>query len=223
MEHIAHAMRQAHAVVDSCPCHVELLHGSHQLDVSSRVRRQWESCPMRTLLAPEVSAGLLQAKLSVILGTSSAQCVASMPRDIGATTRRNLLQEFELARTHICFYCSVKLAHFGDMPWCVFQIAHKNPDISSRALERCLVSNSPHPRLQRLRTTLHTQALQWLDGASLMEPRMRDLAEFVAELRFAPVSDRPGESFHAMTHKRGRAAPRHTEQLQSFMLQSCSC
>ena len=60
----------------------------------------------------------------------------------------------------------------------------------------------------------------WQQGMSLFDERCGDMCEFIAELRFAFSTDRPGEGQHAKLHKGVLSAPMHTEQYASFLLRT---
>ena len=46
------------------------------------------------------------------------------------------------------------------------------------------------------------------------------MCEFIAKLRFAFSTDRPGEGQHAKLHRGVLSAPMHTEQYASFLLRT---
>jgi hypothetical protein len=69
-----------------------------------------------------------------------------------------------------------------------------------------------------LRGPLRALCEQWLAGDDLFAVERAPLARFIGALRLIPTSERPIESQHAKTHKRGLGRHYHTEQFISFGL-----
>lgn len=84
----------------------------------------------------------------------------------------------------------------------------------SNLYEEVSRQHSPHPNLIHLRTTLRPDAKTWLDGGNASE----QLIFFIAKLRWAIGSDRPGEPLLAQLHKRALGKSCHSEAYQSFGL-----
>ena len=216
---IAEVLRQATVWAGGCSCHSGRMGDLDPEDpLSTKLRKQWESCPMRGLRAAELSANEFLEQLYSVFETTAAQLSMSLPEDISGEERRSLIEEFDSGRVHLCYYFAMKLSHFSEMPWAVFRISHYNEHTAKTALRMCLASDSQHPRLLQLKGPLRHAAQSWLQGSGLDSPGMEDLVRFIAELRFAPVTDRPAESQHAKTHERGLGRPCHSVPFQSYGL-----
>ena len=113
----------------------------------------------------------------------------------------------------------MKVSHFSEVSWSLFQhMAHTEQHIAQEAACDCLDSPCAHPRIVRLRS-LRGLVDQGLAGdADLQGEDLKPLAEFIAELRVAPTTERPVDGLHARTSKRGNTRPSHTEAFQSYGL-----
>ena len=133
--------------------------------------------------------------------------------------RVQLLTEFDSGRSHLILYLVLKLSHVADDPWCLFQLGCSNKDMVDAALDKLLRSRHPHPKVRLLqRQPLRAQAEKWLASpqAAIFDPDMLELCVFVAELKFASLSERPVEAVHSGVHRRGLPARRHSVAFQSF-------
>jgi hypothetical protein len=157
--------------------------------------------------------------LRSVSSSSSAELLRKLPIDISAEERNICLVEFETGRAHINFGYILKFSHLFNAPFLSFKIAHLLNRVAWGAVDGCIASSSAHPRILRL-LTLEEQWQRWKGGSDLFNEDLQELAEYVGELRFAFSTDRPGEAQHAKVHKRGKSAPSHTEQYQSFCLRS---
>ena len=157
--------------------------------------------------------------LRSVSSSSSAELLRKLPIDISAEERNRCLVEFETGRAHINFGYILKFSHLFNAPFLSFKISHMLNHVAWGAIDGCIASSSAHPRILRL-LGLEEQCQRWKDGEDLFHEDLQELAEYVAEQRFAWSTDRPGEAQHAKVHKRGKSAPSHTEQYQSFALRS---
>ena len=73
----------------------------------------WQRCPLRGCRAPDLAAGDLFEELQSVLDIRSQRLLANLPATLGPEQRADLLQEFERARSHLCFTFTVKLSHWG--------------------------------------------------------------------------------------------------------------
>ena len=157
--------------------------------------------------------------LRSISSHSSANLLRKLPVDISAEERNRCLVEFETGRAHINFGYVLKLSHLFNAPFLSFKISHMLNRVAWGAVDGCIASSSAHPQILRL-LELEEPCQRWKSGEDLFHEEQQELAEYVAEKRFATSTDRPGEAQHAKVHKRGQSAPTHTEQYQSFALRS---
>jgi hypothetical protein len=215
---IAKLLRSATAWADGCSCHAHLL-GLGPDEVHPKVYKQWLECPMKGMRAAELSAGEFLEVFCGICNQTAAAMMLSLPADISAQERTALLKEYDAGASHVTFYFVLKLSHFGETPWLLFQLAHHDSTVAHAALRECLASNDQHPCMQRFRSPpLREQALQWVEGADLFAPQLKDLCCFVAKMRFAMTSERSAEGQHAKTMVQGRGKPLHSVTYQSYHL-----
>lgn len=143
LEALSATLRKASAWADGCACHSDL----HDVfaDVPLRLQRQWASCPMRGMRAPELSAGLFTKLFTSLCKRSAAELMVDLHRDLQAEERADIISEYGLAASHMCFYVVLKLAHFRELPWKVFQVAHYDISVAHAALAECLSATHKHP------------------------------------------------------------------------------
>ena len=142
--------------------------------------------------------------LGQLTATSSAELLCQLPLDVDASQRTKLLLEFEAGRAHFAFCYVLKLSHLHNAPHAIFKMANLDTAVAWQAADLCMTSHSSHPRVRRLQSpALREQYERWKRGDDLFSEDLQDLAEFIAELRFAFSTDRPGEALHRNTRHIG--------------------
>lgn len=218
-------LRQHIRWAESCPCHDHLLQ-THREDLQTEpdLLKQFLSCPMRGLRAPELSAGQFLDLLSSLWQVSAAEVLRVLPAAMEERDRKAIMQEFDRARAHVAFYFTVKLSHLQELPWKILQLGHRNEVVAQMAANDILSSASPHPHpfVQKLCQPgpLRQACQRWIGGESLSAGNMKELRKFVATMRFVPTSERAIEGQHAKVHRQGLGRPNHTEHFQSYFVRS---
>ena len=212
-------MLEAIRWIESCGCHGELLKNP---ELDEEVKKAWLKCPLRGRRAVDLASGEFLRVFQQLADSSVAHFVASLPRSLGEAERRQLLQEFNVARAHLFFYFSVKLADWSCFPLRAFRVANSNAEIAKEELRKILElpRDFTCPQLDTLRGQLRHQGERWLQGAELTADELRELRGYLAGLRLTPTCERRGEGQHAKSHHRGLGRGHHTEQFQSYGLRS---
>lgn len=151
---------------------------------------------------------------------SSTTLYINLPNDITEAQKTEQITNFAQGRAHICCYIGLKLVHLYGPPHSVFKLAHFDQGIAIHELRRLLAADHRHPKLQYLCVQLREESELWAAGTPLSSQRLQNIAKFVGKLRFTNFNDRPGEAFHAKTHRSALGKPTHTEQFVSHYLRS---
>jgi len=176
---------------------------------------------MRCHLTPELSAGEFMDVVDIAARASAAQLLVDLvPLGLTAAERRELLEEFDLARAQVLFYMTAKTSYLTEEPWRVLQCAHTDRELSHRAIRRALHSRRPRPITRKLRGELRPECELYLNGTDLGSPDVKMLACLLGAFRIFPISERSIEGQHAKTHKRGLGRHNHTEHCMSLGLRA---
>ena len=87
----------------------------------------------------------------------AAELIISLPGNLTAAERRSAVEDFDLARAHLTFYFTSKLAYTAEEPWNVVILSHFDQHKARAAGRNVLRSRHPHPLMLRLRTDLRGQ------------------------------------------------------------------
>ena len=151
-------MRKATVWVECCPCHEGFLERHRLEELPELIKKDIATCPMRCRLTPELSAGELMDAVGTAARASAAQLLVDLvPLGLTASERRELLEEFDLARARDLFYMTAKTSYLTEEPWCVIQCAHTDRELPRRAIRRALHSRHPHPITRKLRGELRPE------------------------------------------------------------------
>jgi len=219
IEHICKVLRRATAWLERCPCHESFLkcHGESG-EIPKWLHQAVLECPLRARRAAEYSSGGWIAELEQAFTATIASLVVELPNELADRDRQTLLQALDLARAHMMFYCTAKLAYASQEPWFVVQVAHLDRDVAVAALRRVLASTHRHRLLRTLRGELRPQCRLFINGAEWGDPELRPLARLVGGLRMIPTTERPVEGQHAKIKKHGGFWPTHSEPFMSFKI-----
>ena len=179
------------------------------------------TCPCRGRRAPELANGDFEQMLALLTHTCLADLVASFDPQLLPHQRHELLQDFNIARAHLAFYFSIKLAAWRLSPLRVCALGHHDIAVARECARRLLEDPDWNhvPQLQRVsRTSLQ----HFADGGSLTDIGVEDLRDFCISLRIIPTSERRAEGQHARVHGRGLARPHHSAFFQSYNLRGPS-
>ena len=132
--------------------------------------------------APELSAGHFSDLVSTQLEQTAADILLSMSSNLTTDDPRRILIDFAEVRTHLAFYVCIKLIHFEESPWRLFQTAHHANDISHGASQNCVSHPvASHPRLRALqKPPMNSQCERYLATWSLRD--LRELQFFIGQL-----------------------------------------
>ena len=142
---------------------------------------------------------------------------------------QEVLNEFSRARTHVIATVTLKHSYWTEPPFCVFGLGHPEKRFAREAWRKCMCSDDPHPRLDRLRSEpLKTQAELYFsdehwddeDGDGDEGERIDEFVQFCTEMRLTWTAERAVEGDHAKFHRRGKAAPHHSVHFLSFARRS---
>ncbi len=213
---------------EGCACH------NHGAGIKAR-------CPLRTMRAPELAAGALDDILQVTSADASCALLTHPTvQQLCEEERTRLMGELARAQRHIALYFAVKAAHWRQLPWVLFGLAHHDGAVArecgSRAL--ALFATAPEPdTMHSISVSMcapgsicHQQLIAFVQGESLW--KLPTLARQVACFRFAPVTERWVESLHATTKRifqgATHASPLHLAfrqahgSLEAILQRSCT-
>jgi hypothetical protein len=172
-------------------------HGDLDWEAASpKLRKAWALCPLRGKRAPCLAMRECSDRLQTLAATASVDLLVELSPRLTDADRTLCLQEFENARTHLAFVCSLRLSHWKAPPWMIFGCAHSNVTVARAQLMRCLDVASLHPLFLRLQIEVAAEATAWADGEEELA-ELPLLGEFLGALRFAHTADRAIEGEHA--------------------------
>ena len=222
LEEVARLIRKLHHFAEWCECHGTLVSELQKSDdrlLKTSLLDVWSRCPARGCRAHSLASGGVVKVLASFLHTALAHIMIEVGQELEAEQRAELMKEFELARSHLFMYFTIKLTHWTEMPWRAYAIGHPDQDIARQALRDCLRSDHPHPRVQRLHENpLLQEGRLWLDGCDLFDDQVSNLCLYVAEMYWAWTAERPVEGQHRKVKQRGYGHPNHSEHYMSYGL-----
>lgn len=137
-----------------------------------------------------------------------------MPPGLDPTERRAVIEDFERANIDLITTYTMKCTFWQEPPWVVSAVAHRDPRIRARALEKCLRSDSPHPRIVQLKQgTLFTQARTLVEAGGVWpesHSEMPALKKLAIEYRLMFSSEWRVEGQHERTKQGVTRAPCHS-------------
>ena len=120
--------------------------------------------------------------------------------------RYKIIVDIERGKSQLTYTVTLKTAHWSEMPWALFAVCHRDPEVAVDAFSTALASESRHPQVSVLwDPALQTQVLSFCE-----EPRalltqeatfMPKLRPFMAQFRLAFTAERRVESLHASSHR----------------------
>ena len=181
MEIIALSLQSAQEWCACCPCHWESLQHCHDKAVKST----FQTCPMRGRRAPELAAGdFVEFFRGSVRGGSAKLALKLGPLDLTQPEKSDIVAEFECSIAKLLFTFEMKCAPLKHPPGLLFVIAHHDQKKAHWALEQCLLCESQHPQIRKLKTTrLENEAVSWLAGEELEV--LPGFAEFLSAKKFS--------------------------------------
>lgn len=202
IECIAGFLRRLTAWVEGCDCHWQYLENAELLSkLPEWLVGRWRHCPNSTLRCGALSSGELMRLLNELADVTGAELVMKLPADLTDAQRATVLAEFDNGRSHIILFLVTKLSHSSQAPWMLFQLGCFDKETIDTALSMLLACSSHHPLVKELQQPpLRQQAERWLhsDRSAIFDPSMVELCVFVAGLRFASISERPGDAWELL-------------------------
>lgn len=195
---------------ESCPCH-------HGLEPPSQgLATAWAKCPWRSRRAPELAAGDFFAEVGNLCDTVTGELLFTLPRDLDEACRCSITLDWERARSHLLFVCSMKLNFWDSPPWYFCALAHPCEKKARQCWERIrgsweLNPRSPvwdHPVCRRFfQEPVASQGHLWFTGVPLLSPQCQEFRKLVAPLALVFTAERAVEGVHARVHKIVTKAP----------------
>jgi hypothetical protein len=213
---------------EGCPCHSSdpRLRGParHRANgLQARIGKA--SCPLDTRRAPECASGEIVKILQRLLNISNTSVLmdpltlACMPEDRG-----KVIGDFAAARRQLVMAFSCKLAHWQQLPYVLFGVAHHDLELARSAARRALQlfhhagDVAQHHWVTMVLcaqgSTCRLQLQAFADGASLAE--LPILEKMVARFAFVPIAERWIESRHAILKQTLRNCPHASAQHVAF-------
>ena len=171
---------------------------------------------MRGRRCAELVTGDLIEFAAQLFDVQTAEILMELPAALSSSERITILQDFELARSHVVTTLTIKLGHWKVPPFVVFGMGHCNAAKAFDLYLKAVASSHAHLLLERLRSSqLAADRAYYEDLKACLPvtdnpddaPHIRAL---IGELRLAPSAERPEEGVHAVVHKAVRRAPHHT-------------
>ena len=142
---VAMLQREAVRFVNGCPCH-----GQWQDSDLPDLKALVCSCPLRGRRCAELASGDFFQLIQSLLDTSASRLEVSLPRGLTDAQVSGLMQDFEVARQRILTTYVVKLSFWRQPPHVLAGLAHSNPTVRVKCLQKCLSSDCSHPRIRML-------------------------------------------------------------------------
>ena len=197
---------------NSCRCHWDLESDSRE------VMRLWQSCPMRGRRLPEIAAGDFVDAVRDLFAVCHGKLLALLAAlSLGEDATSKLIHAFELARSRFIFLMIMKTCPLQEPPGCLFQISHFDQDKVVQALEKCLVSESMHPKIRALQSFPHEeQAVSYLAGEELQT--LPELELLIGRKLFTLCVEYSLEGEHAKIERKVGNIVNRTEAYNSLVL-----
>ncbi|CAE7195772.1 unnamed protein product [Symbiodinium natans] len=170
-----------------------------------------QSCPLRSLRAPELASGAFEPFLQEISALSAAAVTLMHCRHCEIADRAWILADFEAGRQHLLFAFIMQTACWSHLPHRLCGIGHSNADVARTQAAACLrlwatysdaERSAAHPMTKAVLsrgTLLAGQLRQFVQGVNLSN--LEALKKFAARMRFIPLCEKSIEGRHAFTHK----------------------
>ena len=212
LEHLSH-------LSETCPCHRKktlVIEGAsrHKRNAFYNRLLATDSCPLRTLLAPEFAAGELQTLLTQLLMRTAAKLMhhKNLIRCTGPD-RAAVLKEWGRMKRHIAYSWNLKLSFYRTLPWLLLALGHSDQRVARDSMRLAVqlyeVSDpSTQPYYAHLLLGFgaqgRDQTLLFIVGHDIEDVPI--LFRFGQRARFVPVSERWIEAQHATAHAHQRAS-----------------
>eukprot|EP00435_Cladocopium_sp_Y103_P070956 s111_g36.t1 len=216
---IAMVQREAVRWVNSCSCHFDLEKEMRSLEEPPDGWRDFvHGCPLRGRRCAELAAGDFFKLLHVLFDASAARLEYELPKGLSQEDVALFIKDFHLARQHLLTIYVVKLSFWTEAPHALAGIAHWDPKVRVKCLQKCLESQPNHPKIAELRE--HTFAVHELleSGGLWSDSHVLDpLRRLAGEFRLMFTSAWRVEGQHARTKKAAQHAPNHSAAYTSLM------
>ena len=208
---IAMVQREAVRWVNSCPCHFDMEKEMRSLENPPDGWRDLvQGCPLRGRRCAELAAGDFFKLAHVLFEASATGLEYGLPKGLSKEDVALLMKDFHLARQHLLTIYVMKLSFWTEAPHALAGIAHWDPEVRIRCLQKCMESQSNHPKIAKLRE--HTFAVHELMNSGGLwrdSPVLDPLRQLAVEFRLMFTSAWRVEG-HARTKKAAQHAPHHS-------------
>ena len=231
LQHICKVMRKAIRWSEACSCHEGLLYGedygSDDSDddderVPQRIRAAAKTCPFRGRRAPELATGDLVEFVGKIHTQVAADVLLDIPSSLDDEDRKAIMQDYDRARIFFVSVLTLKMAHWGELPFSCFGIGHHDKSKTFASYQRAMGSDSCHPLVTTLKSNRfeedraiyeehkgHLELVPYEEPAMYRKTQAPHMRACIAKLKVTPTAERPVEATHAVIHKEVRRAPNH--------------
>ena len=238
LQHICKVMRKAIRWAEACPCHEGLLYGEdYDVDdsdddderVPQRIRAAANTCPFRGRRAPELATGDLVEFVGKIHTQVAADVLLDIPSSLDDEDRKAIMQDYDRARIFFVSVLTLKMAHWGELPFSCFGIGHHDKSKAFASYQRAMGSDSCHPLVTTLKSNRfeedraiyeehkgHLELVPYEEPAMYRKTQAPHMRAYIAKLKVTPTAERPVEATHAVIHKEVRRAPNHSFALASL-------
>eukprot|EP00435_Cladocopium_sp_Y103_P046299 s241_g13.t1 len=215
---IAMVQREAVRWANGCACHNGL---EKELRLIDRPPPEWkqlvEGCPLRGRRCSELAAGDFFQLLRKIFEESATRLEYQLPRGLSLEEVAGFMKDFHLARQHLLTTYVVKLSFWTEAPHVLAGLAHSDPTVRVKSVQKCLASGSKHPKITELRRhVLAVQELMESGGLWGDSDVMLPLRLLATEFRLMFTSAWRVEGQHARTKKAAQHAPHHSAAYTSL-------
>lgn len=224
---IAKVLHAALIWAEGCPCHDRVRLELSQLSKGERCPWHKEmavcadTCPLRGRRCAELAAGDFQEVISDLYKQEAASLYLDLPTTLLDEQRLAIVSDFEKSRQHLLSTFILKLAHWKEMPYNVFAVAHYQAEKAMQAYHIAMASNCTHELVMELKScALKEERLLFeMSQGILSEKNWHDAPRFrafLARLRLAPSAERRAEGLHANVKKATIKSPNHSDALVSL-------
>ena len=223
VSHIAVTLRRLEVWAEGCPCHytvervmslpLESATATHDAEPSNLLAK---CCPLRGKRSADLAQGRIFALLEALVQESSAKlalrCSVLPPEELNT-----VMADFALARTHLHFTLTIKLAFWRELPFAMAVLADTNKQSSQLGIARCMTMYDSMDDAELLQNPLSVWAMspdgqvrEQLQAYCVGTHELEDLPEaltLASRFKYMPCVERFVEGLHARVNRYSRIAP----------------
>ena len=209
---IAQVQAEAVVWVNSCPCHACWQHST-----DPKLRAVFEACPLRGRRCAEMAAGDFFHLLTGLFEQNATKLELMLPRGLAASEIAQLMRDYDIARQHLLCTYVLKLNFWQHAPHALAGLAHSRAEVRVKCVQRCLASDSQHPRILELKNQSVVAEVFCEGGGMWQEDAIFDSLKCLAvQMRLMWTSAWRVEGQHARTKRAAQNAPHHSAAYTSL-------